>query len=116
MTDFIFKELLLSLDGLEVSKKNIVEQTECSNEELFIPKQTIAYMLSKIEQTVKLKKERELELKKATTPVKKFLFIEDGSCDADELIDELYDKNPEIKVIVYRQGSRSPELKEIVDV
>lgn len=48
----------------------------------------------------------------AKKPFEKVLFIEDGSVDLDEL-KELKETNPEIKVIVYRQGARVPELKEI---
>lgn len=43
----------------------------------------------------------------------KFLFIEDGSVDFDELKKELEKTNPEIKVIVYRQGSNMPQLVDI---
>lgn len=46
-------------------------------------------------------------------PYKKFLFIEDGSIDSDDLAIELEKTNPEIKIIVYRQGSRPPELISI---
>ena len=38
-----------------------------------------------------------------STPIKKFLFIEDGSIDVT-------DSNPEISVVVYRQGSARPVL------
>ena len=44
--------------------------------------------------------------------VEKFLFVEDGSVDLDEL-DSLVITNPEIKVLVVRQGGRVPELKEV---
>ena len=42
----------------------------------------------------------------------KFLFIEDGSVDIDEL-EDLNFKNPEIKIIIYRQGSARPEIVDI---
>lgn len=44
---------------------------------------------------------------------KQFLFIEDGSVDIEMLADELAEKNPAIKIVVYRQGSRMPELKDM---
>lgn len=44
--------------------------------------------------------------------VEKFLFVEDGSIDVDEL-GSLAITNPEIKVIIVRQGGRVPELKEV---
>ena len=50
------------------------------------------------------------EMKK---PVKKFLYIEDGSVDTDTLINELAITNPEIRVIVYRQGADKPEFLDL---
>ena len=47
--------------------------------------------------------------KKKLVRVKKFLFVEDGSVDLDEL-GNLGITNPEIKVLVVRQGGRIPEL------
>ena len=46
------------------------------------------------------------------TKVEKFLFVEDGSVDLDEL-GAISITNPEIKVIVVRQGGRVPELREV---
>lgn len=37
---------------------------------------------------------------------------EDGSVDVDELSNDLFITNPEIKVIVYRQGSNPPILSD----
>ena len=45
--------------------------------------------------------------------VEKFIFVEDGSVDADELEERLAETNPESKVVVYRQGARAPELVEV---
>lgn len=50
---------------------------------------------------------------KASIPVRKFIFVEDGSVDSDELIETLAESNPEIKVVVYRQGAATPELVEV---
>lgn len=44
-------------------------------------------------------------------PVGQFLFIEDGSVDLTELKD-LKRRNPEIKIVVYKQGSVPPILKD----
>ena len=44
-------------------------------------------------------------------PVEQFLFIEDGSVDLTELKD-LKRRNPEIKIVIYRQGSVPPTLKD----
>lgn len=53
--------------------------------------------------------EQEIRL---TPKIKKFLFIEDGSVDTDELGKRLV-SNPEIAVVVYRQGSLPPLLVDI---
>lgn len=45
-------------------------------------------------------------------PIKYFLFVEDGSI-VEETKNDIEQRNPEIKVVVYRQGARVPELKEI---
>ena len=44
--------------------------------------------------------------------IKKFLFIEDGSV-LSEIVEEVERRNPEIKVIVYRQGAAAPILVEV---
>lgn len=48
----------------------------------------------------------------AAGKVKKFLFVEDGSVDTDELGVQL-EKNPEIAIVVYRQGSLPPQLIDV---
>lgn len=50
------------------------------------------------------------------TPIKKFLFVEDGSVDMEELGESLSQTNPEIKIIVYRQGSAMPCLRDLKDI
>lgn len=44
--------------------------------------------------------------------IEKFLFVEDGSVDIDDLGKRLAG-NPEIAVVVYRQGSLPPLLVDI---
>lgn len=42
----------------------------------------------------------------------KFLLVEDGSVDVDEL-QQFFDENDmKIKIVIYRQGAPKPELKE----
>ena len=42
----------------------------------------------------------------------KILLVEDGSIDVDEL-QKFFDENDmKIKIVIYRQGSLKPELKE----
>lgn len=53
------------------------------------------------------------EVANTLRPVEKFIFVEDGSVDTDELEERLATSNPEIKVIVYRQGAKPPELVEV---
>ncbi len=53
---------------------------------------------------------------KESQPIKKFIFVEDGSVDVDELEETLYARNPEIKVVVYSQGSRAPGLVDVNEV
>lgn len=58
--------------------------------------------------------QRQKEIKERNEmPIKKFMYIEDGSVDTDELIEELERTNPEIKVIVYRHGSQPPKLFDV---
>nr|DAM56595.1 MAG TPA: hypothetical protein [Caudoviricetes sp.] len=44
--------------------------------------------------------------------IKKFLFVEDGSVDIGDLGKRLAG-NPEIAVVVYRQGSLPPQLVDV---
>ena len=51
--------------------------------------------------------------RKPKQPYTKFLFVEDGSVDTDSLEKDLKKHNPEIKVVVYRQGAVMPQLVDI---
>lgn len=53
--------------------------------------------------------EKEEENKK---PVEKIIFVEDGSVDIEEL-EQTLTNNPEIKYIIYRQGSCVPLLTDL---
>ena len=53
------------------------------------------------------------EINSTPKRVEKFIFVEDGSVDTDELEERLAETNPEIKVVVYRQGASAPELVEV---
>ena len=67
--------------------------------------------INKVLELVKEISFRLKEEKKYLTPKTKFLYVEDGSVDVDELSEELFATNPEIKVIVYRQGAHIPVLE-----
>lgn len=43
-------------------------------------------------------------------PYKKFLLVEDGSVEFEKLKRDLKKHNPEIRIIVYRQGAAVPQL------
>lgn len=51
--------------------------------------------------------------RKPKQPYTKFLFVEEGSVDTDSLEKDLRKHNPEIKVVVYRQGAVMPQLVDI---
>lgn len=51
--------------------------------------------------------------RKSKVPYTNFLFVEDGSVDVDALEKDLRKRNPEIKVIVYRQGAAMPQIVEL---
>lgn len=42
----------------------------------------------------------------------KLLLVEDGSINIDELQQFFYEQNMKIKIVIYRQGSPKPELKD----
>lgn len=50
--------------------------------------------------------------KKVKTEKWQYWLIEDGSVDVDELQQFIDKNNLKIKIIIYRQGSIKPELKE----
>ena len=54
--------------------------------------------------------------RKPKQPYTKFLFVEDGSVDTDSLEKDLRKRNPEIKIVVYRQGAAMPHLVDIKEL
>ena len=42
----------------------------------------------------------------------KFLLVEDGSIDVDDLQQFFDEQDMKIKIVIYRQGAYKPELKE----
>ena len=65
-----------------------------------------------VEDVVKQMEEKCIELS-TSKPIKKFMFVEDGSIDDYELLNELEARNPDIKMILYRQGSARPTLVNV---
>ena len=43
----------------------------------------------------------------------KYLFVEDGSVDVDDLQKFFDEQNQKVKIVVYRQGSIKPEFKTV---
>lgn len=75
-------------------------------DERFVPYWAIQRVIEYVRQT----ENWEENMRIASTPIKQFLFVEDGSVDSDKLIETLGTKNPEIEVVIYRQGASMPKL------
>lgn len=83
-------------------------EAECINDDERLVK--ISDVIAMINDVRRMADEEE----KRTRPISKFLYIEDGSVDYEELVSELRDSNPEIKVILYRQGSCPPTMVDVL--
>ena len=102
---------------LDLMNKNVIKMTEIplkyNVDEKFITVSDLLNAIEEIKNRIDDNNRLKEEHKKATTPIKKFLFVEDGSVDFDDIQDTLDLSNPEIKVIVYRQGSVKPILEKL---
>lgn len=87
----------------------LIKEDDLDKNKNFIPVDILKIHIEDIKRKLAEEQMRE----EAKKPYKKFMFIEDGSVDIDDLIFEMERTNPEIKVIVYRQGSNRPELLDI---
>lgn len=108
MKDKFIKKLLarLNIEGVKASQiKTDVENLCIDGEERFILIPNLTVMIQTIDEMLE-------EENKRITPKTKFLYVEDGSVDLDELQSDLFESNPEIKIIVYRQGSQPPILSD----
>ncbi len=108
MKDKFVKILLGELNRIELTAgivKQDLDEKYFSSSTRLIPIDKVLEMVADI--SCKLDSEKQY-----LTPKTKFLYVEDGSVDVDELSEELFVTNPEIKVIVYRQGSHPPIFKE----
>lgn len=92
--------------------QNLIDDGELRENENFIPIEKLKLSINIIKNEMRLNEMHQKEQEKLKQPIKKFMFVEDGSVDAKSLIFELSQTNPEIKVIVYRQGSNKPEILE----
>lgn len=96
----------------DVSAKDIqylINDGEFRENEKFISVERLKADIDRIKQAMLQQKEEN----KRNQPIKKFLYIEDGSVDIDQTILELERTNPEVKVIVYRQGANMPKLVDV---
>lgn len=79
--------------------KEIRQAVHCINEEI-----------DREERDQEQKRRDEERWAKENHPIKKFLFIEEGSVEDRNLIDEFKERNPEIKIIFYKKGGQRPEI------
>lgn len=108
-TEQILTDLMSISSETAKSVGEIVKDNETSVAPIdfkFVPLFVLTDLIKRV-RGVEEQEKRNEELKK---PIKKFLFVEDGSVDYDELTEDLSVKNPEIKVVVYRAGAREPQL------
>ena len=73
----------------------------------------LSRLLFDFEREIKEKEDFEKRQQELKKPYKKFLFVEDGSVDIDNLVEEMEVKNPEIKVVVYRKDATKPEMMDL---
>lgn len=106
----VYKELLKA--------KNYLYQLRLDNPDMDagqLTREFGVYIDLEIDKLQKLEnKERALELVKAN-PIKKIIFYEDGSIDADALGEAIEVRNPDMLMVCYRQGSDRPEIVNIED-
>ena len=106
MKDRLVKILLAKLNDAVLTVgdlENQVEHDYISNDTRVIAIDDVVRMVGDIDSSLEAEN-------KYLTPKTKFLYVEDGSVDLDALEATLFETNPEIKVIVYKQGSRPPIL------
>lgn len=106
---FILDNLFKEVVNKTISGEQVIEdckKNENIKRENFISTQFLNFIIDSLGQEFEIKK-RERE------PIKKLIFVEDGSIDIDDLEEELSIRNTDMKIVVYRNGSNKPEIKEI---
>ena len=113
MLDRFLKNLYMRINADCIPARDIdylIKEDDFDKDLNVIPVKWLETHIDLINQELK-EEQRQKEIKERNEmPIKKFMYIEDGSVDTDELIAELERTNPEIRVIVYRQGSQPPML------
>ena len=118
MLDRFIKNLYETIIDNTIQAKDVnflVEEEEINERDDLIPASWLKREIERIQFQLNVEKSESEMLKIKKTPIKKFLYVEDGSVDTNELINELSITNPEIRVIVYRQGSRPPILLDVME-
>jgi hypothetical protein len=113
MTNRLIRELLerLMQDAtVTLTKKEIIALEAINDGQRFIDVQSLISLIRDIECKIAYENHMTEIDKKRLTPKTKFLYVEDGSVDLEELEDKLFDTNPEIQIVTYRQGSCPPSL------
>ncbi len=106
MKDRLVKILLAEIAKIGLTKEEIEKELPYIPEnERFIPVNLLINLIGDTEKTVESEQ-------RYLTPKTKFLYVEDGSVELDLLESSLFETNPEIKIVVYRQGSHPPILSE----
>ena len=116
MLDRFLKNLYMRISAECIPAKDIdflIREDDFDKDLNVIPVQWLETHIDLINQQL-AEEQRQKEIKERNEmPIKKFMYIEDGSVDTDTLIAELEITNPEIRVIVYRQGSQPPKLFDV---
>lgn len=106
MKDKFIKELLKELDHMAVTTAQVkrdVNKGIVEKDARMIPLSRLLGVINNLDRLIEMEN-------KETAPKTKIMYVEDGSVDYDELVESLSNTNPEIKVVLYRQGSRTPEI------
>lgn len=93
--------------------KFLLEEDDLEPTTRYIPLSVIMDAIYVIKEGIKREQIAEEEKKDWHRPYKKFMFVEDGSVDIEQLEEEMEAKHPEIKVVVYRQGANKPEFLDL---
>lgn len=105
---------VIGLENLTAEEiRYLLEEDEISKDLKYISLGAIFDIIKVIKEDIKKEQFAEQEKENWHRPYKKFMFVEDGSVDIDNLIEEMEVKHPEIKVIVYRQGANKPEFLDL---
>lgn len=97
------EDILIALNNMFENSTTFVP--ESGVEEEYVDKGLLKQLYNDIKKDIEYRKHLE------QIRVDKFLFVEDGSVDVDALEEAL--EGQHIKVVVYRQGSTPPVLKDV---